>query len=57
MNLLAVHSDMFGDDCVTFKDGHASVLLDGVTVSIHPQTRVSSTCTPVHQPPSPGRPG
>lgn len=55
--MLAVHSDMFGDDCVTFKDGHASVLLDGVTVSIHPQTRVSSTCTPVHQPPSPGRPG
>lgn len=39
-----MHSDMFGDDCVTFKDGNASVTVDGVAVSIHIQTRVSSAC-------------
>uniref|UniRef100_H3C9Y3 Cleavage and polyadenylation specificity factor subunit 3 n=1 Tax=Tetraodon nigroviridis TaxID=99883 RepID=H3C9Y3_TETNG len=31
--------DMFGDDCVAFKDGRASVTVDGATVSIHTQTR------------------
>lgn len=32
---------MFGDDCVTFKDRNASVTVDGVTVSVDTQTRVS----------------
>lgn len=38
---MVVHSDMFGDDCVTFKDRNASVTVDGVAVSIDTQTRVS----------------
>lgn len=32
---------MFGDDCVSFKDGHLSVLVDGGSVSVDTQTRVS----------------
>lgn len=33
---------MFGDDCVNFRDRkNLSVTVDGVTVFINPQTRVS----------------
>eukprot|EP00064_Thunnus_orientalis_P017572 superscaffoldBa00003778_g17656 len=36
--------DMFGDDCVNFKDGkNMSVTVDGVTASVDPETR-SVTC-------------
>lgn len=41
---LIVHSDMFGDDCVTFKDANVSVAVDGATVSVDPHTRVSEAC-------------
>lgn len=35
--------DMFGDDCVNFKDGRTvSVVVDGVTVSVDPETRTVS---------------
>lgn len=38
------HSDMFGDDCVHFKDDKTlSVTVDGVTAAVDPQTRVSPT--------------
>lgn len=40
---LIVHSDMFGEDCVNFKDRDVSVTVDGVSVSIDTQTRVSNT--------------
>lgn len=33
---------MFGEDCVNLKDRNVSVTVDGVTVSIDTQTRVSS---------------
>lgn len=37
-----IYSDMFGDDCVNFRDRkNLSVTVDGVTVFINPQTRVS----------------
>lgn len=38
-----MHSDMFGDDCVNFKEGKVTVTVDGVEVSIDTQTRVSNT--------------
>lgn len=34
---------MFGDDCVNLKEGNVTVTVDGVTVSIDTQTRVSNT--------------
>uniref|UniRef100_A0AAX7T8P9 Cleavage and polyadenylation specific factor 3 n=1 Tax=Astatotilapia calliptera TaxID=8154 RepID=A0AAX7T8P9_ASTCA len=35
--------DMFGDDCVNFKDGkNLSVTVDGVTASVDPETRLVS---------------
>lgn len=37
-------SDMFGEDCVNFKDGkNLNVTVDGVTALIDPETRVSTT--------------